>query len=537
MTVRRSLGLKIALSVLAAFALSMAFTWCLHEYLSERDAHALIARTFGNVESEISDCVNERLVIQCMAVRERLEEGHPDDTASLQNLAHELRVSEISVVDANGDIVRSSVPDYLAAPGKPAFNFAAAGGPAADMMALIDGRATECCQPYRRNAVNDNLRKFVGVWRPSGGFVEIGCDGAALRGLARSFIVGLFRNWHIGGTGGIVVTTASGLVLSDYAEPSREGTQWVEPDGSFYWKRKEIESFPTYVMIPKNSAAVQRDVLVGATAALNGAALVFVALLVGFVISAFVRKQMRAQEAKELTMAKDIQLAALPNVFPPFPDETSFDIWASMEAAKEIGGDFYDFYFTGQDRVLFLVADVSGKGVPAAMFMMRAKTLIKSVAQTGKPLARVFEEANDALCEGNSSCTFVTVWAGEINTRTGRVTFVNAGHNPPVVWRGGKAEYLKSTPSLVLGVMAGVSYCVGELQLEPGDAIYLYTDGITEQPNASGELYGEERLLKVLSGGAYRRDAAIGAVLADVRRHAAGVAQADDCTQLVIHRL
>ena len=535
MTTRRSLNLKLALSVLSAFALSMAVTWFLHGRLSERDAQVLIDRTFKNVESEIVDCINKRLLRQCMAARERLDEGYPDDTAALQELARELRVTEVSIVDTKGDIVRSSVPDYLASPGKPAFNFAEAGGKAADMMALIDGRATEYCQPFRSNAANGNWRKFVGVWRPTGGFIEIGCDGASLRGLARSFIVGLFRNWHVGGTGGIVVTTASGLVLSDYAEPNREGTQWIEPNESFYWKRMDIETFPTYVMIPKKSAAVQRDVLVSATAVLNGAALVFVALFVGFVISSFVRQQMRTQAAKELNMAKDIQLAALPNVFPPFPDETRFDIWASMEAAKEVGGDFYDFYFTRQGHILFLVADVSGKGVPAAMFMMRAKTLIKSIAQTGKTLAQVFNEANDALCEGNSSNTFVTVWAGEINTRTGHLTYVNAGHNPPILWHGGKVEYLKSSPSLVLGVMPGVQYRVGELQLEPDDTLYLYTDGITEQPNASGELYGEERLLKTLSECICRRDAALETVLADVRRHAAGVEQADDCTQLVIH--
>ena len=261
MMARRNLNLKIALSVLSAFALSMAFTWFLHGHLSERDAYALIDRTFEDVESEITDCVNERLVLQCMAARERLDEGHPDDTASLQELARELRVTEVSIVDTKGDIVRSSVPDYLAAPGRPAFNFAAAGGMAAEMMLLVDGRETEHCQPYRSNPVNGNWRKFVGVWRPTGGFVEIGCDGAALRSLARSSIVDLFRNWHVNGTGGIVVTTASGLVLTDYAEPNREGTQWNEPDESFFWKRMDIESFPTYVMIPKDSAAWYRGVI------------------------------------------------------------------------------------------------------------------------------------------------------------------------------------------------------------------------------------------------------------------------------------
>ena len=536
MTQRRSLNLKLILSVLAAFMLSMAFTWFLHTRLSERDAYKLIDRTFENVEDEITDCVDERLVIQCMAVRERFEEdGYPVDTASLQALAKEMGVTEISIADKNGSVVASSVADYLASGDKPAFNFKTAGGKAEDMMCLVSGPETEYCQPFRANTANGAWRKFVGVWMPStGGFVEIGCDGESLRGLARSSLMDLFRNWRVGGTGGIVVTTTSGLILSDYEEPNREGAHWEEPDGSFYWRRKEIEGFPTYVMIPTDSAAVQRDVLVGATALLNGAALVFVALLVGFVISAFVRQQMKMQAAKELEMAKDIQLSALPNVFPPFPDETRFDIWASMETAKEVGGDFYDFYFTGQDRVLFLVADVSGKGVPAAMFMMRAKALIKSIAQTGKPLAQVFEEANDALCEGNSSNTFVTVWAGELNTRTGHVSYVNAGHNPPVVRLGEKVDYLKSRPSLVLGAMSGIHYRVEELDLKPHDAIYLYTDGIVEQPDASGALYGDDRLLKVLAGCNRVRDGLLSTVIDDVRRHAAGTEQADDCTQLVI---
>ena len=538
MTARRSLNLKLVFSVLAAFLLSLAFSWLLHNNLSERDAHALIDRTFDDVENELTDCIDERLVLVCMAARERLEDenGHsvPVNTESLQALARELRVTEISIVDEKGDIVHSSVEDYLARPGKPAYNFAADGGIATNMMGLIDGRYSEYCQPFRSNPVNGNWRKFIGVWRHDGGFFEIGFDGKALRSLTRSSVVDLFRNWNVGGTGGIVVTTASGLVLSDYDEPNREGTQFQEPDETFYWKRREIESFPVYVIIPKKSAAIQRDVLVGATAMLNGVALVFVALLVAVVISAFVRQQIRAQAEKELKMAKDIQLSALPNVFPPFPDETRFDIWASMETAKEVGGDFYDFYFTGQDRVFFLVADVSGKGIPAALFMMRAKTLLKSAAQTGKPIAKAFEEVNNALGEGNSSCTFVTAWAAELNTRTGHVTYVNAGHNPPVLLHDGKAELLKSRPSLALGAMPDVHYRVGDLYLKPGDEIYLYTDGIVEQPDSSGKLYGEDRLLKVLSGPERRQKYLLDAVIADVREYAAGTEQADDCTQLVI---
>ena len=540
MTRRRSLNLKLALCVLVAFVLSMGLTWFTHTRLSEREAYHLIDQTFGDVSDEIGACVNERLVLQCMAVRERLDEGYPTDPDSLQLLAREMRVSEIYVSDEKGDLIYSSDAEYLAQTNalgevvRPAFNFARAGGQAAEMMVLIDGLETEFCQPFGANSSSGAWRKYVGVWRPAGGFVQIGCDGEALRGLARSSIVDLFRNWHVGGAGGIVVTTIAGLVLSDYAEPNREGTQWVDPDGSFYWERREIDSFPTYVMIPKSAATVQRNVLVGATAFLNGAALVFVAVLVAIVIAAFVRRQMHDQAAKELKMATDIQLSTLPNVFPPFPDETRFDIWASMATAREVGGDFYDFYFTGQSHVLFLIADVSGKGVPAAMFMMRAKSLIKSAAQTGKPLAQVFDEVNDTLCEGNVSNTFVTAWAGELNVMTGQVTFVNAGHNPPVVRQDGMLSFLKTRPSLVLGAMPGIHYRAEELQLAAGDGIYLYTDGITEQPDLQGTLYGEDRLMRLLTARDHRQEHLLKAVLEDVRAHAAGVEQADDCTQLVI---
>jgi len=150
MTQRRGLNLKLMLSVFAAFLLSMAFTWFMHSRLSERDAYKLIDRTFENVQDEITACVDERLILQCMAVRERIEEdGYPVDTASLQSLARELLVTEISVADTNGDIVASTETDYLASADKPAFNFRTAGGHAEDMMCLVTGPDTEYCQPYR----------------------------------------------------------------------------------------------------------------------------------------------------------------------------------------------------------------------------------------------------------------------------------------------------------------------------------------------------------------------------------------------------
>ncbi len=531
MTARRNLTLKIALSVLVAFAVSLVATWCVCVALSAREADRLVDRAFDDVRAAIGERVNTRLIRQAMAVRERLADGHPTDVESLRALARELRITEICVADAKGVCTHSTESDYIG------FDFSAANGQAAEMMRLIDSMATELCQEFQPNTAKGAWRKYVAVWRPEGGFIEIGCDGESLRALSRSSLVGLSRSWHVGGTGGIVIATPAGLVLSDYAVPNREGTQWAGPGPGFHWRMREIDSFSVYVMIPNAAAAVTRNVLVSTTAILNAGALAFVAILVGFVIAAFVRRQIREQTERELKTATDIQLSALPSVFPPFPDRTSFEIYAGMKTAREVGGDFYDFYFTSSKTLTFLVADVSGKGVPAAMFMMRAKTLLKSAAQTGKPLADVVAETNDALCEGNEAAMFVTAWVGQLDVETGRVTYVNAGHNPPVVRGGGVTDYLREErPGLVLGALAGVPYRAHTLSLAPGEAIYLYTDGITEQPNAAGELFGEARLLDILkaTGNEPDQKALLGDVLKSVAAYAGQVEQADDCTQLAL---
>jgi len=165
---------------------------------------------------------------------------------------------------------------------------------------------------------------------------------------------------------------------------------------------------------------------------------------------------------------------------------------------------------------------------------MQSKALLKSYAESGMSAEAVFTAANEKLCESNEADMFVTAWMGFLNLKTGQLTFANAGHNPPVVRRAGGVEFIRSKPSLILGWMPGVSYRVEELQLNPGDEIYLYTDGITEQPNMSGVLYGEDRLIKILSDSAQHERPLLDAVLSDVRRHAAGAEQADDCTQLVL---
>lgn len=201
----------------------------------------------------------------------------------------------------------------------------------------------------------------------------------------------------------------------------------------------------------------------------------------------------------ELNVATQIQADMLPRIFPAFPARTEFDIYATMDPAKEVGGDFYDFFLVDDDHLAVVVADVSGKGVPAALFMVIAKTLIKNHAQNRETPAEVFTHTNAQLCEGNDAGLFVTAWMAVLEISTGKLTYVNAGHNPPLLRRaGGSYEWLRSRPGFVLAGMEGMRYRENEMELNPGDRLFLYTDGVTEATDANKELYGDDRLQAAL---------------------------------------
>ena len=235
---------------------------------------------------------------------------------------------------------------------------------------------------------------------------------------------------------------------------------------------------------------------------------------------------------KELEYAKQIQLSALPS---NFPDTEDYGIYAQMIAAKEVGGDFYDFYTFDGNTVLFLAADVSGKGIPAAMFMMTAKTIIRELAERGLPVDEIFTLANEKLCENNESGMFVTAWMGKINLSTGALSFANAGHNPPlIVHANGKCEYLKSRTGFVLAGMEGMKYRANEMTLNKGDRILIYTDGVTEATDVNEGLYGEERLLTYIDKNKdLKAEALLSGLKEDIDLFAGDAPQFDDITMLV----
>ena len=202
----------------------------------------------------------------------------------------------------------------------------------------------------------------------------------------------------------------------------------------------------------------------------------------------------------ELALATRIQADMLPNIYPAFPERPEFDIYASMDPAKEVGGDFYDFFLIDDDHLCMVIADVSGKGVPAALFMMASKIMLSNFAQTGKSPAQILAETNAAICANNREEMFVTVWLGILEISTGKLTAANAGHEYPVLRQpGGVFELVKDKHGFVIGGMDGVRYKEYELQLEPGARLFLYTDGVPEATNAAEELFGTDRMLEALN--------------------------------------
>ena len=202
----------------------------------------------------------------------------------------------------------------------------------------------------------------------------------------------------------------------------------------------------------------------------------------------------------ELSLAKEIQASMLPHVFPPYPDRTEFDIFAFMEPAREVGGDFYDFFLIDEDHLCLVMADVSGKGIPAALFMMISKTILQSCAMLGISAGEILTKTNEALCSNNQADMFVTVWLGILEISTGTLTCANAGHEYPVIRRKeGMYALYKDKHGMAVGGMDGTRYKEYTLALAPGDTLFLYTDGVPEATDAQQEMFGNERMLAALN--------------------------------------
>ena len=246
------------------------------------------------------------------------------------------------------------------------------------------------------------------------------------------------------------------------------------------------------------------------------------------------RREEDAQREKDMAMARSIQRHALPSEFPPYPELAPIvDLYAIMRAAKEVGGDFYDFGYIGGNRLSILIADVSGKGVPGAMFMMRAKSTLKSLIAAGRPLAETVTEVNARLCEGNSDGLFVTAWIGIVDLGDGTVEYVNAGHNPPLVKAaGGTIRWIEDEPDLPLAAMDSFVYGSRRMRLALGDMLVLYTDGVTEASDGHGGFSGEGRLEAAVRAASGNAQSMCDGIRVSVDTFAGSTPQADDITVL-----
>ena len=237
----------------------------------------------------------------------------------------------------------------------------------------------------------------------------------------------------------------------------------------------------------------------------------------------------------DLNISREIQQAILPKIFPPFPDESNFNIYASMVAANEVGGDFYDFFLIDKHRLGFVIGDVSGKGISAALFMAVSRTLIRATGLKGDSVVECMEYANNLLCKESVSSMFVTVFYGILNTQTGEVDYVNAGHNPPYLLSSGGISKVEMTNGLALGVVDDFSFESKKVQLKKGDQLLLYTDGVVEAFNLEETAYGESRFESFLKE---NRNQPVETIIkysfADVSEFVDGAPQSDDITLLGI---
>lgn len=493
-----------------------------------------------DIENDIQDAANRNLVDYSRFLTNELSINLPTD--ELKKITKEYHLTEISFIDTNGLIIKSSNKN-------------------AKLHIPLKNVDKEI---YYAEDSSDDAIKFVGM-KNENYFIQIGFHPEYFEKQIEEQILHVAQYRHIGQKGFVVICNPEGTVISDTIGNVGKNISILGQNQNIKATQKEvflvtIGNKPCYCMYSKVNdfvvlvAMTEEEVFFTKKASVYMLAfmetIVFaiffatIFVLVKVLVVKNIRKintslsqitdgdlnvtvdvrdneefaslsddinstvttlkhyidEAAARFDKDLEIAKQIQQSALPSVFPPYPNRKDFSIYASMNAAKEVGGDFYDFYLVDENHLAFVVADVSGKGIPGAMFMMTSKTLIKSFAESGLPVHEVLTNVNTQLCQNNEAGMFVTAWMGILDLQTGLIKFANAGHNPPLVkHKDGSYEFLKGKVNFVLAGMDMVKYKEQELQLQPGDEIYLYTDGVTEAHNSNNELFGENRLLESLN--------------------------------------
>ncbi|MBO7720871.1 MAG: serine/threonine-protein phosphatase [Kiritimatiellae bacterium] len=544
------------------FIVTALACWLFVAHMTGSAAEERLLNAASDMHAEIDDCVDQLLFYQGSTICKNFGAPKAMSDDELKEVMKRYDIDELNVVDSRGVVVAGDLAEIgFRMDSKPV---------SGEFNRLLRGETTYS-QPFRGAIENPNLRrKYVGVAfpPPAKGYLQIGYDEHRLKNGLDYRFASIAKDWLIGESGFFVVAKeATGEIDScgklgpDGEEVFRRGDTLAgigfdvskapkDPHEFFtatlYGEKclclSEVQNFHRCIAampVSEIAGGFRRTI----TAAIAGLVVLFVVIaffmvrlsdlvdsLKGYIADA------KKQAEKDMAMAKEIQANVLPSVFPPYPNLTdSFDIHARMIAAREVGGDFYDFFLLERDRLAMVMADVSGKGVPAALFMMRAKTMIQALLKSGMELAAAVGEANERLSESNEANMFVTAWIGVVDLATGAVEYVNAGHNPPVLKRAsGSVEYLGGISGPPLAAVEGVRYRKKELSFAENEGVVLYTDGVTEATDRNLALYGEDRLLRAMKRllGAFNSKGLIEGLVNDVAAFADGAEQADDITIL-----
>ena len=585
----------LLLCVLLAFCATTALTYFLQTGLSESNTQSLLTLNIEDVRQDITDASDENLLTIARVMAQRLENVNAVGKEALLSYAQELGVAEINVINSDGIIIATTHDNFMnygMRSGEQSAEFMVLLD-GVESYVQGYGPTSGDASLYRKYAgVALKSGGFVQVGYDFDQFRET--IDVQVVGVTRNRRVGESGCIIIADEDGRIVSdrnrnegeklNSTGIELDPQTMPEWtvfEANVYGEPSYCMYTVN---EGYYIISVMLASEVTLSRDLAVKTSTVMEIAIMAVLFVMIYILIKRIVvdnihkingtlaeitdgnldvsvdvhaneefsdlsndinatvdvlKRYISEAEARidaELEVARAIQSSSLPSVFPPYPQRRDFDIYASMCAAKEVGGDFYDFYLIDDDTLAFIVADVSGKGIPAAMFMMTAKAMLKSFAESGMAVNEVFTTVNQKLCEGNDAEMFVTAWMGILDLKTGKVNIANAGHNPPLVCRkDGSFEFFKVRPGLVLAGMDGIRYRCAELQLQPGDQIFLYTDGVTEATNAQQELFGDDRLQELLDA-----NRTVGVeelcrrVKAGVDAFADGEPQFDDITMLAL---
>ena len=450
----------------------------------------------------------------------------PQPIERMQDLARTFNLDEINIVDRTGIAIGSNLKvvlgqDYNNHPLTHQF------------MSLTNSTTTMVSQPFRPGVANpDMLCKYYGLAFPDhDGFLQLGMTVTRLRQNMYTYTPEeadqILRDWHFS----VVGWYARADNDPDFEE-GKTVRRWIadrrEMTAGKYFSYK---GYRYLALMPESYCYAQRNSFFLVTAlVLAVLVVIFTYFLVRLTTASAKLEALHtaanARTAADLATARKIQMAALPSADGAFMERLEFSLSAECHPAREVGGDFYDFFHLSSGRLVFLVADVSGKGIPGALFMMEAKNVLKNCLVEFSDITEAVAEANERLCANNKAELFVTAWIGVLD-KDGTFEYVNAGHNRPFVRRvDGTVEKVMGKGGHFLGMFNGASYRANVLKLQKGDMLYLYTDGITEAMNRRGELFGEKRLCAVLAAQENVKDR--------VWEFVGGAEQSDDATGMAI---